>query len=148
MHIPDGYLGPETCGLFYAAMLPIWAAASRIVKKTLSARQVPLLAIGAAFSFVVMMFEVPIPGGSSGHAVGGTLIAILLGPWAACIAMTVTLVVQALLFSDGGVTAIYRAGPVIFFVVVVFVQMRVSMDLVAMPVSMRMHKIVLDKKFF
>jgi len=106
MHIPDGYLGPATCGFFYVAMLPLWTAASRIVKKTLKAKQVPLLAIGAAFSFVIMMFNVPIPGGSTGHAVGGVLVAILLGPWAACIAITVALVVQALLFGDGGITAI------------------------------------------
>ena len=106
MHIPDGYLGPATCGFFYVVMAPIWAIASKIVKKTLSAKQVPLLAIGAAFSFVIMMFNVPIPGGTTGHAVGGVLIAILLGPWAACIAVTVALVVQALLFGDGGITAI------------------------------------------
>jgi cobalt/nickel transport system permease protein len=106
MHIPDGYLGPGTCGLFYLIMLPIWTAASRIVKETLNARQVPLLGIGAAFSFVIMMFNVPIPGGTTGHAVGGVLVAILLGPWAACIAITVALVIQALLFGDGGITAI------------------------------------------
>ena len=106
MHIPDGYLGPETCAVFYAVMLPVWGIVSRKVKKTLKSQQVPLLAIGAAFSFVIMMFNVPIPGGSTGHAVGGVLVAILLGPWAACIAITVALVVQALLFGDGGVTAI------------------------------------------
>jgi len=106
MHIPDGYLGPGTCGFFYLAMLPIWTAASYIVKKTLKSRQVPMLAIGAAFSFVIMMFNVPIPGGSTGHATGGVLVAILLGPWAACIAVTVALVIQALLFGDGGITAI------------------------------------------
>ena len=106
MHIPDGYLGPTSCGAFYVLMLPIWALASRIVKKTLKARQVPMLAIGAAFCFVIMMFNIPIPGGSTGHAVGGVLAAILLGPWAACIAITVALVVQALLFGDGGITAI------------------------------------------
>ena len=106
MHIPDGYLGPTTCGVFFAAMLVIWTATSRKVKKTLKAKQVPLLAIGAAFCFVIMMFNVPIPGGSTGHAVGGVLVAILLGPWAACIAITVALVTQALLFGDGGITAI------------------------------------------
>ena len=106
MHIPDGYLGPATSGVFYAVMAPLWVAASRIVKKTLKAKQVPLLAIGAAFSFVIMMFNVPIPGGSTGHAVGGVLVAILLGPWAAMIAITVALVIQALLFGDGGITAI------------------------------------------
>ncbi len=106
MHIPDGYLGPATCGFFYAVMLPIWALASRIVKKTLKSRQIPMLAIGAAFSFVIMIFNVPLPGGSSAHAVGGVLVAILLGPWASCIALTVTLIIQALLFGDGGITAI------------------------------------------
>ncbi|MFZ2385512.1 MAG: cobalt transporter CbiM [Candidatus Omnitrophota bacterium] len=106
MHIPDGYLGPATSGVMYAVMFPVWALASRMVKKTLKTRQVPLLAISAAFSFVIMMFNVPIPGGTTGHAVGAVLAAILLGPWAACIAVTVALVVQALLFGDGGITAI------------------------------------------
>jgi cobalt/nickel transport system permease protein len=87
-------------------MLPVWVVSSRVVKRTLKSKQVPLLAIGAAFSFVIMMFNVPIPGGSTGHAVGGVLVAILLGPWAACIAVTVALVVQALLFGDGGITAL------------------------------------------
>ncbi len=106
MHIPDGYLSPATCAVFSAVMIPIWSVASRVVKKTLKVRQVPFLAIGAAFSFIIMMFNVPIPGGASGHAVGGVLIAILLGPWAACISLTVALVIQALLFGDGGIMAI------------------------------------------
>jgi cobalt/nickel transport system permease protein len=106
MHIPDGYLGPATCVAGYAVMAPIWAIASNKVKKTLRSRQVPLLAIGAAFSFVIMMFNVPIPGGTSGHAVGAVIAAILLGPWAACLAVSVALVLQSLLFGDGGITAI------------------------------------------
>jgi len=106
MHIPDGYLSPTTSGLFYVIMLPIWTAASNIAKKTLKAKQVPMMAIGAAFSFVIMMFNVPIPGGSTGHAIGGALLAILFGPWAATICISVALVVQALLFGDGGITAI------------------------------------------
>jgi cobalt/nickel transport system permease protein len=106
MHIPDGYLGPITCVAGFVAMAPVWAIASSKVKKTLQAKQVPLLAIGAAFSFVIMMFNVPIPGGTTGHAVGAVLVAILLGPWAATIAVSVALVIQALLFGDGGITAI------------------------------------------
>ncbi len=106
MHIPDGYLGPTTCGFFYVVMVPIWMTASRMVKKTLKAGQIPFLAIGAAFSFVIMMFNVPIPAGSTGHAVGGALIAILLGPWGACLTVSVALVIQAFLFGDGGLTAI------------------------------------------
>jgi cobalt/nickel transport system permease protein len=106
MHIPDGYLGPQTYIPFYGLMLPLWYWASRILKKTLNARQVPFLALGAAFSFVIMMFNIPIPGGSTGHAVGGTLIAIILGPWAALMAVSMALIIQALLFGDGGITAI------------------------------------------
>jgi cobalt/nickel transport system permease protein len=106
MHIPDGYLGPATCAVGYVVMAPIWTVASAKVKKTLQATQVPLLAIGAAFTFVIMMFNVPIPGGTTGHAVGAVLVAILLGPWAATIAVSVALVIQALLFGDGGITAI------------------------------------------
>ena len=106
MHIPDGYLGPQTYGALYAVMVPIWALASRIVRRTLSQREVPFLALGAAFSFVIMMFNIPIPGGSTGHAVGGVIVAILLGPWAALIAISIALVIQALLFGDGGITAI------------------------------------------
>jgi cobalt/nickel transport system permease protein len=106
MHIPDGYLGPQTYGVLYAVMIPIWALASRIVRRTLSQRYVPFMAMGAAFSFVIMMFNIPIPGGSTGHAIGGVIIAILLGPWAALIAISIALVIQALLFGDGGVTAI------------------------------------------
>jgi cobalt/nickel transport system permease protein len=106
MHIPDGYLGPQTYAVLDVAMVPIWGVAAVKVKKTLKAKQVPLMALGAAFSFVIMMFNVPIVGGSTGHAVGATLIAILLGPWAACLSVSIALVVQALLFGDGGITAI------------------------------------------
>jgi cobalt/nickel transport system permease protein len=106
MHIPDGYLGPQTYGVLYGVMIPLWALASRIVRRTLVQRQVPFLALGAAFTFVIMMFNIPIPGGSSGHAVGGVIVAILLGPWPALIAVSIAVVIQALLFGDGGITAI------------------------------------------
>ena len=106
MHIPDGYLSPETGGFFYLIMAPLWFWASRIVNKTLKAKQIPYLAFSACFVFIVMMFNIPMPGGSTGHAVGGTMAAILLGPWAALIAITVALAVQAILFGDGGITAL------------------------------------------
>jgi cobalt/nickel transport system permease protein len=106
MHIPDGYLGPQTYGVIYGVMVPIWALASKFVRRTLKQRQVPFLALGSAFSFVIMMFNVPIPGGSTGHAAGAVIVAILLGPWAAVIAISIALVIQALLFGDGGITAI------------------------------------------
>jgi len=106
MHIPDGYLGPTTCAASYAVMIPLWAVASRKLAQSLKSRQVPLLALGSAFSFVIMMFNVPIPGGTTGHAVGAVLVAVLLGPWAACVAVSIALIVQALMFGDGGITAL------------------------------------------
>jgi cobalt/nickel transport system permease protein len=106
VHIPDGYLGPQTYAVLDVAIIPIWAVAAVKVRKSLKAKQIPLLALGAAFSFVIMMFNVPVVGGSTGHAVGGTLIAILLGPWAAVVSVSIALVIQALLFGDGGITAI------------------------------------------
>ena len=106
MHIPDGYLSPATCGFFGLVMLPIWYKASRSVGKIVKSRYVPLLAIGAAFSFLIMMLNVPIPDGTTAHAVGATIIAIVLGPWAAVIAVSISLIIQALFFGDGGVLAI------------------------------------------
>ncbi|UZQ50070.1 cobalt transporter CbiM [Clostridium kluyveri] len=105
MHIPDNYLSPSTCAVMGAAMIPIWAISVKKVKNEISKVKMPLLGIGAAFSFLVMMFNVPLPGGTTGHAVGGTLLAILLGPFAACISITVALLIQALLFGDGGILA-------------------------------------------
>ena len=106
MHIPDGYLGPQTYVPAFAVMAAFWSAGIARLKKTLRLKQVPLLALGAAFSFVIMMFNVPIPGGTTGHAVGAVLVAILFGPWAAMIVVSLALIVQALLFGDGGITAI------------------------------------------
>ncbi len=106
MHIPDGYLGPYTYIAMWIIMIPIWYYAGKKLSTELRSRQVPLLALAAAFSFVIMMFNIPIPGGSTGHAVGGAIIGIVLGPWAAVIAISVALVLQALMFGDGGITAI------------------------------------------
>ncbi len=103
MHIPDGYLSPSTCAALYAAALPFWAAALRRVRARLATRFVPLLAVFAAFSFVIMMFNLPLPGGTTGHAVGIAMAAIVLGPWGATIAISVALAIQALLFGDGGI---------------------------------------------
>ena len=105
MHIPDNYLSPATCAVMGAAMVPIWATSGGKVKAGLPRTKLPFLGICAAFSFLIMMFNVPAPGGTTAHAVGGTLIAALVGPWAACIAISVALLIQALLFGDGGLLA-------------------------------------------
>lgn len=106
MHIPDGYLSPQTYIPLYGVAVAFWGVALKKLKKQLTARQVPYLSMAAAFSFLIMMFNIPIPGGTTGHAVGGAIIAILLGPWTAVIAVSVVLIIQAIVFGDGGITAI------------------------------------------
>ena len=106
MHIPDGYLSPQTFVPLYGASFVFWAIALKKIKKELSTKYIPYLAMAAAFSFLIMMFNIPIPGGTTGHAVGGAIIAILLGPWAAVLAISVVLIIQAIVFGDGGITAI------------------------------------------
>lgn len=103
MHIPDGYLSPVTCLTLGAAMVPVWGLAARKVKARVRSRYVPLMAMASAFSFVIMMYNIPIPGGTSAHAVGGALLGVVLGPWAAAICVTIALAIQALLFGDGGI---------------------------------------------
>jgi len=106
MHIPDGYLGPQTYVPLFGASIAFWSVALKRWKRELSTKHVPYLAMASAFSFLIMMFNIPIPGGTTGHAVGGGIIAILLGPWAAVIAVSVVLIIQAVMFGDGGITAI------------------------------------------
>lgn len=106
MHIPDGYLGPQTYVPLLAASLVAWTVALRKTRKTLSARYVPYVAMAAAFSFLIQMFNIPIPGGTTGHAVGAAIISMLLGPWIGVLAVSLVLVIQAVLFGDGGITAI------------------------------------------
>lgn len=106
MHIPDGYLSPQTYVPLYGISVAFWSVALRKMKKELSARHIPYLAMASAFSFLIMMFNIPIPGGTTGHAVGAGIIAILLGPWTAVIAVSVSLIIQAVIFGDGGITAL------------------------------------------
>ena len=103
MHIPDGYLSPQTCAVMGAIAIPIIGTAASKLKKTLKDKQVPLLAIGAAFSFTIMMYNVPIPDGTTAHAVGASILAIILGPWAATVGVTIALIIQAFFFGDGGI---------------------------------------------
>lgn len=103
MHIPDGYLSPETCAVGFAIAIPAIAVASRQVVREVKGRAVPKLAMLSSFSFLIMMFNLPIPDGTTAHAVGAALIAIVMGPAAAVIATAVALLFQALIFGDGGV---------------------------------------------
>lgn len=105
MHIPDGYLSPSTCVALYAGAAPFWFLSAKRVGSLLQARLVPMISLMAAFSFVIMMFNVPLPGGTTGHAAGMALAAIVLGPWSAILSLSVALLIQALFFADGGITA-------------------------------------------
>lgn len=106
MHIPDGYLSPATCLVLLLLTLPFWYRGVQKMRQTLNARSVPLIALLAAFSFIIMMFNVPLPGGTTGHAVAGALAAIILGPEIATIAISIALIIQALFFGDGGILAV------------------------------------------
>lgn len=106
MHIPDGYLSPATCAALYAGAAPFWYVALRRLKRRLSTRLVPLLSLFAAFTFLVMMFNLPLPGGTTGHALGVGVAAVVLGPWASMLALTTALFIQALFFGDGGITTL------------------------------------------
>jgi cobalt/nickel transport system permease protein len=106
LHIPDGYLSPQTYVPLWGVSIAFWSVSLKKVKKEVSTKQVPYLAMAAAFSFLIMMFNVPVPGGTTGHAVGAGIIALFLGPWTAVIAVSVVLILQAIVFGDGGITAI------------------------------------------
>jgi cobalt/nickel transport system permease protein len=106
MHIPDSMISPETCAVGAAVMAPVWFVAGKQLRRSLPTKHIPLLAIGTAFCFTIMMFNIPVPGGTTVHPVGAVLLAVLLGPPAAIIGVTAALVVQALFFMDGGALAI------------------------------------------
>jgi cobalt/nickel transport system permease protein len=106
MHIPDGMLSPSTCAALYATASPFWYVAMRRVKRMLTSRLIPLLSVFSAFSFVIMMFNLPLPGGTTGHAVGVGIASIVLGPWASILAISIALTIQALFFGDGGITTL------------------------------------------
>lgn len=108
MHIPDNYLSPASCAVLAVAAAPVVGLSITKVKVQLKENKelAPMLGIAASLSFLLMMFNVPIPGGTTAHAVGGVLLSILIGPYAASLALTVALLLQALLFGDGGILAL------------------------------------------
>lgn len=107
MHIPENYLSPETCGVMLATAAPFWYFSIRKVEAQVSLHKetIPMLGLSSSLSFLIMMFNLPVPGGTTAHAVGGVLLAILMGPWAACLSVSAALLLQALLFGDGGILA-------------------------------------------
>lgn len=106
MHIPDGFLSITTSAGAYLVSAGGVGYASREAGKKLGEKHVPLMGVLAAFIFAGQMINFPIPGGTSGHLMGAALAAILLGPWAAVLIMSCVLLVQSLVFQDGGLIAL------------------------------------------
>lgn len=103
MHIPDGFLDLPLCVLMYVVSSGFLAWAWRGVRRAFPRSSVPIIAVSSAFVFVSQMLNFPIVYGTSGHLVGGTFLAMLLGPHAAVISMSIVLLIQAIFFADGGI---------------------------------------------
>jgi cobalt/nickel transport system permease protein len=106
MHIPDGFLSADVAAAAGLAAVLVVAWALRSAERGLDERRAPLLGVVAAFVFAAQMLNFPVAGGTSGHFLGATLAAVLLGPAAACLVMAVVISIQALAFADGGVSAL------------------------------------------
>lgn len=106
MHIPDGFLEPKVWIPLTAVSGGAVVAASRRISKNMDERMIPLMGVLAAFVFAAQMVNFPIGSGTSGHLMGGVLIAIIVGPYTAVAIMATILILQALLFQDGGITAL------------------------------------------
>ncbi len=106
MHIPDGFLNLPVIGLTWLVAIGLVAIALKQAQTMYQDRTVPLMGVCAAFIFAAQMINFPIPGGTSGHLLGGTLAGVLLGPWAGSLVMTVVFIVQSVLFQDGGLTVL------------------------------------------
>lgn len=106
MHIPDGFISPKVYVPAYAAAAGLWVYAARRVKRELSEEALPLIAVMTALAFVLMMIAIPLPGGTSVHASGIGILAVLFGVWVSYLSISMVLAIQALLFGVGGVTAL------------------------------------------
>jgi cobalt/nickel transport system permease protein len=106
LHIPDGFLSAGVAAACGLAAIAAVGYGLRVANIELDEARVPLLGVLAAFIFAAQMLNFPIAGGTSGHFLGATLAAVLLGPWLACLVMAVVLVVQAFAFADGGISAL------------------------------------------
>ncbi|HET8717551.1 MAG TPA: energy-coupling factor ABC transporter permease [Nocardioidaceae bacterium] len=106
MHVPDGFLDAPTSVATGAVAVAAVGVALRGARRELDDRTAPLAGLVATFVFATQMLNFPVGAGTSGHLLGGALAAVLVGPWTAVLCMSVVLLVQALLFADGGITAL------------------------------------------
>ncbi|WP_241243609.1 energy-coupling factor ABC transporter permease [Caldicellulosiruptor changbaiensis] len=136
LHIPDGYLSPQTCATFYAVSAAAVGYAFNKFRKQADEKTYIQLSVASAFTFIVMMFNFPVVGGSSAHITGIPLITFLFGPMASTVASSVVLIIQALLFRDGGILAL---GTNIF-------NMAVAIPLTAVLISKLLEKLGLKNE--
>ena len=107
MHIPDGFIPFWQCAIYYIILIVALYFASKWARNNLDEKRIPLLAVLAAGIFAIMSMNIPIPFGTSGHMVGGALVAIIFcAPEAAVLVFTVVLLIQAFIFGDGGITVL------------------------------------------
>ncbi len=106
MHVPDGFLSPQTFLPAYVLAGGAWAYAARRLRRSLDDTLLPRLAVLSGFSFVLMTVMLPLPGGTSAHASGIGILAVLFGPWVTFAVVSLVLVLQALVFGAGGVTVL------------------------------------------
>ena len=106
MHIPDGFIDLKTSATFAVIGAAGVGASLKGAKRQLSEKSAPLAGLTAVFVFAVQMLNFPVAAGTSGHLLGGVLAAVLVGPYAASLVITVVLIIQAFLFADGGLTAL------------------------------------------
>ncbi|MBA4377081.1 MAG: cobalamin biosynthesis protein CbiM [Gemmatimonas sp.] len=106
MHVPDGFLGPQTYLPAYGVAAAAWTFGLRRLRARLDAATLPRLAVVTATAFVLMMITVPLPGGTTVHVAGIGMLAVLFGVWNAFLSLSLVFLLQALMFGDGGVTAL------------------------------------------
>jgi cobalt/nickel transport system permease protein len=106
MHIPDGFISTPVAAAGIAVAAGSVAYAVKATNKKMGEKQIPLMGVLAAFIFAAQMLNFPVAGGTSGHLIGAALAAILLGPWSGVLIMTCVLIVQSLIFQDGGMLAL------------------------------------------
>ncbi|HQR26188.1 MAG TPA: energy-coupling factor ABC transporter permease [Nocardioides sp.] len=106
MHVPDGFLDAQTSVATAVVAAGGVALALRGARRELDDRTAPMAGLVATFVFAGQMMNFPVAGGTSGHLLGGALAAVLAGPWTAVLCLSVVLLVQGLLMSDGGITAL------------------------------------------
>ncbi|WP_297979334.1 cobalt transporter CbiM [uncultured Methanobrevibacter sp.] len=107
MHIPDGFIPLAQCAIYYVILIIALYFAGKWARSNLDEKRIPLMAVLAAGIFAIMSMNMPIPFGTSGHMVGGALVAIVfMAPEAAILVFTAVLLIQSLFFGDGGITAL------------------------------------------